>query len=324
MKPSILFTAAAVVFASPTVLAKSELETLRARVKEQERQINLLEDANAKLRGAEPASRTKAGAAAPKTAAKAAEPTSSDSSVYVVKPGDSVERIAGKIGSTTDQLAKANGLKANSIIHPGDKLKVPASTRVAKTSEKSPSTAAASTAVASSAKNHKVEQGETFFSISKKHGISTSDLIAANPSVKPSALRPGQVISLVNNGSASTTVLASNTKTSSNRPTPAVSNRTPAATPRNIPVSTPSPKPAAAPIAENKPAESKPAPAPAAPAPAPEGKIHPITIDGEISYGEFASKHGTDTARLNALNGLDLTNSTVLAKGSELYVPGQH
>ncbi len=312
MKPSILFTAAAVIFASPTVHAKSELETLRALVKEQERQIHLLEDTNAKLRGVEPASRKKAEVTAANSTAKPPASTSGDSSVYVVKSGDSVERIARRVGTSTDQLAKANGLKADSIIHPGDKLKVPGTASIAKSSIKAPSTA-----VASSAKSHKVVQGETFFSISKKHGIPTAELVAANPSVKPSALRPGQLISLVNNGQTSTTVLASNSK-SSNRNSSSAANRTPAPTPKNIPVSTPIPKPTAAPVAENKPA-----PAPATPSPAPEGKIHPITIDGEISYGEFASKHGTDTARLNALNGLDLTSATVLAKGSELYVPGQ-
>jgi hypothetical protein len=48
-----------------------------------------------------------------------------------------------------------------------------------------------------------------------------------------------------------------------------------------------------------------------------------VTIEGEMTYGEFAAKHGTDTSRLNDLNGLDLTTATVLAKGSELYVPAQ-
>jgi hypothetical protein len=56
---------------------------------------------------------------------------------------------------------------------------------------------------------------------------------------------------------------------------------------------------------------------------APEKKFRPVTIDGEMTYGEFAAKHGTDAERLNALNGLDLTTATVLAKGSELYVPAQ-
>jgi ribosomal protein L7/L12 len=36
-----------------------------------------------------------------------------------------------------------------------------------------------------------------------------------------------------------------------------------------------------------------------------------------------AAAHGTSTAKLNALNGLNLNSSTVLAKGSELYVPAQ-
>ena len=55
----------------------------------------------------------------------------------------------------------------------------------------------------------------------------------------------------------------------------------------------------------------------------PEKKIRSVTIEGEMTYGEFAATHGTDTARLNDLNGLDLTHATVLAKGSELYVPAQ-
>jgi len=42
-----------------------------------------------------------------------------------------------------------------------------------------------------------------------------------------------------------------------------------------------------------------------------------------MTYGDFASQNGTDTERLNALNGLDLINTTVLAKGSELYVPAR-
>jgi hypothetical protein len=44
-------------------------------------------------------------------------------------------------------------------------------------------------------------------------------------------------------------------------------------------------------------------------------------VDVEITFGEFANRHGSDIQRLNELNGLDLTGSTVLAKGSELYVP---
>ena len=57
--------------------------------------------------------------------------------------------------------------------------------------------------------------------------------------------------------------------------------------------------------------------------PKPGQKTHAIMINKEITYGEFAAQHGTDIKRLNELNGLDLTATTPLAKGSEIYVPGQ-
>ena len=96
----------------------------------------------------------------------------------------------------------------------------------------------------------------------------------------------------------------------------------------NTPINSPTPVTKAPPTRET-PAVASVTPAapetPSAPAPAaaPEKKIRPITIEGEMTYGEFATKHGTNADRLNALNGLDLTTATVLAKGSELYVPAQ-
>ena len=290
MKPTHLFTSLALVLCSPTLMAASELETLRALCKEQERQIRQLEDTNAQLRGVDPAPRTKS--------ATSAVAESGSSATYTVKAGDSFTRIARRVGTTPESLAKANGLKTSAIIKPGQKLTLPAAATAA--------TAAAPSR--SGATSHKVVQGETFYSIAKKHGIPTDKLVAANPSIKPSALRPGQVVSLVGNASSSTTMISNPTRSTSSRTTTAATSRTPAAVPNNIPVSTPEPKQAAA---------------EPTPAPAPQGKIQAITIDNEMTYGDFASNHGTDTSRLNALNGLDLTSATVLAKGSELYVPGQ-
>ncbi len=334
MKPTLLFTALSLVLTTPTLLAKSELETLRALCKEQERQIHLLEDENAKLRSIEPPSRSKASTETPVSKpvgkaeiAKAAEPApaAASATTYTVKAGDSFGKIARKVGTTPEKLAKANGLKITAMIRPGQKLKVPGTTAPATVvASKSASTPAAPAPVASSSKTHKVMEGETFYSISRKHGISTEKLIAANPTVKPSALRPGQMVSLVSNSSATTTIAAERTSNES-RSAPAPVAKVPAAAPRNIPVSTPPPAPA--------PAATTPAPdsAPAAvaekeSAPVDNGtqkKIHAVTIDGEMTYGEFATNHGTNTERLNALNGLDLTNATVLARGSELYVPAQ-
>ncbi|MEO5913572.1 MAG: LysM peptidoglycan-binding domain-containing protein [Luteolibacter sp.] len=347
MKPTLLFATLSMVLASPTVHAKSELETLRSLCKEQERQIHQLEDDNAKLRDSHaapaksaPAASTVVNAVAAKTAASVAAATPAPAATtYTVKAGDSFEKIARKVGTSPEKLAKNNGLKTSAMIRPGQKLKVPgapaAATSTQAVAQSTPSTPK------SSAKSHVVKPGETFFSISKKHGISTAELAAANPKVKASALRPGQVVSL--GGEAPATTMISTAPAAPSNPhaypekAQAPVSKSPAAVPNNIPISTPTaPKPAATPAPKpasapkpTAPAETKPAVAESAPAPAPtassaaEKKVHPVTIDGEMTYGEFASKHGTDTERLNALNGLDLTNATVLAKGSELYVPAQ-
>lgn len=42
---------------------------------------------------------------------------------YVVRTGDSLGRIAQRLGVTSGMLRKWNNLKSNSVIHPGDKLK---------------------------------------------------------------------------------------------------------------------------------------------------------------------------------------------------------
>lgn len=286
MKPTLLFAALSLVFASSSAFGKTE-------------------------------------------AAKASAPSRS---TYTVKAGDNLDKIARKAGTNAEALAKSNGLKTSSIIHPGLKLKIPGA---AKSATAQTVAAASAQPPKSNGKTHTVKQGETFSSISRKHGISTGALVAANPKVKPSSLRPGQVVSLGNRASSTTMIAASKApvpveKTAT--PAPAVARKSPVSHP-NVPISTPPSisKPASAPAAATPENKSAPAAVPQTAiekekqtlSPTPEKKIHPVTIDGEMTYGEFASKHGTDTERLNALNGLDLTTATVLAKGSELYVPAQ-
>jgi LysM repeat protein len=210
-------------------------------------------------------------------------------------------------------------------------------------------------------------QGETFASISRKHRIALDALLAANPEVKPTQLKPGQTIRLAGGpasgpvktptiretpvasatptapkpvamprgmGSASTSTMVSTHATPVAKSPPAA-DATSSAGEVVTAEATPTAQPAAAApaIAATEPkVNSAPQPAPAtapietiesSPAPNTEKKIRSVTIEGEMTYGEFAAKHGTDPDRLNDLNGLDLTHATVLAKGSELYVPAQ-
>lgn len=293
---------------SPAAIANTELETLRARCLEQERQIRHLEDENSKLRSLTGEQRATAPPAA--KAAAAAETGSPTASSYVVKAGDNLEKIARKVGTSSDKLAKANGLKSSSVIRPGQKLKVPGATATTAAETTEPATAQQSTGP----KTHKVRANETYSSISRKYKISTDVLIAANPKVKPTALREGQIINL-------------------ERQTPSSAQEASAPAPVPAPVPAPAPPTPPAPaVASAPPAAAMPQPAPPSPppavaeapsqAPSAEKKVRPIVIEQEMTYGDFATKHGTDTERLNALNGLDLTSATVLAKGSELYVPG--
>jgi len=284
----------------------SELEALRARCAAQEQQIQRLEG---ELRRLKPSSAgALASAAMGQTttisASQAAPPHSTalrpEGGLYVVAPGDSLEKIANRKGCTVPALLKANGLKASSVIHPGQKLKLP--------EEKSAVADATPPAAPGSGSTYTIQSGDTFASIARKQQTSVADLVSANPNVKPNALRPGQVIQLAAPASAASEATMDRRPSSENgvpRDHSTSNSRNAAETAK-----------AASPIAEPP---SVPSTSPSNP----EKKIRSVTIEGEMTYGEFAAKHGTDTSRLNDLNGLDLTNATVLAKGSELYVPAQ-
>jgi len=344
MKRTLLFTTLSLVLVTPGAFAKTELEILRAKCKEQEAQIRLLENENSKLGGNHETLPKAAAVETAQAAPKAAETApSTASSTYTVKAGDSFAKIARKTGTTPEKLAKSNGLKLNSFIRVGQELKVPGSTAAASTSVAATKTTSAPAPVAALAgKTHTVRQGETYSTISRKYKIPTSTLVAANPKVKATAMRPGQVIQLGQAAPAVASAPAPVAKSPAPMPSPA-SALAPAPAPvakapaprsstmnQTMPVSTAMPKHSPAPAKM----ETAPAPAPApaiaetpahqeSSAPSPEKKIQPVVIEGEMTYGEFAAKHGTDAERLNALNGLDLTTATVLAKGSELYVPAQ-
>lgn len=211
-------------------------------------------------------------------------------STYTVKPGDSFAKIARSTGCSPADLAKANNLKLTSVIHPGQKLKLPGK-------------ASAATAAAAVDGTHTIESGDTLTAIARRHGVSLESLLAANPGINPKTLKPGQKIRL-----------AAAAKTP---PQQAAASAPPAPTPPSVPPPT-SPPPAEnaeAAVAQDPPQEED--------AVKSEGQPRTVMVDAEMTYGEFAAKYGTDIARLNELNGLDLAESTVLAKGSELYVPGQ-
>ena len=344
MKRTLLLAALSWLVGTPQTFARSDLETLRSLCAEQERQIRQLEDENAKLRSINdlPAKNggDKATRSAPPTSATApSSNTAKASTNYTVCANDSLERISRKFGITPAALAAMNGLQATSTLREGQKLKVPGTSTAASTAPATAPKPVANAApqkaapAAVSSKTHQVKAGETFSSIGRKYGISTASLIAANPGVKPSTLRPGQVINL-----------SKPTQTADTPEKPASPEKAAARVPATSKQASPAAEQSAttpvlaqkAPGPSTGPAKSlssasltvpvvaaKSTPSPSSATAAANPLIRSVTTDGTTTYGEFATKHGTSINRLNDLNALDLIETTVLAKGSELYIPAQ-
>ena len=288
----------------------SELETLRERCAQQERQIRRLKAENERLReGKSEASatsarstretdstkatktasaRTETKADSPKsTASKNSKTASSGGSgggTCTVRQGDSFDRIAHKNGTTAEKVAEANNLELTAIIHPGQKLVLPP-----KGSSRS-SSAGRSAAHAADAPATRTQAGPKPAKSSSPDDPKPAKAIAQadpKPAIDaeddPSVADPPPAVP-----KAPATAAVGHAKAPG---TPPADTDTPAASPPTT-----------------KSVDKK--------------KTHAVKIENEMTYGQFAAKHGTDTKHLNDLNGLDLTKSAVLAKGSELYVPG--
>lgn len=265
-----LATLLVILAGSGSLLSATEVEQLRALCAEQELQIRQLEIKISRLTDTPPPSKK---TTTPEQLGNLE--TISEPETYTVVSGDSIERIARKTGFSVSELTKLNGITPETIIHPGQKIKLPSTTNFVENTQEKPA----------SARNHKVQSGETYYRISRKYGVSVDDIIAANPGVNHRSLRVGQTIIIPSDQIA---------KAPERRPTHSL-NSTP-----SIPISN-NPTPVQKPRASEK----------------------PIRIDKEVTYGDFALKHGTNTKRLDELNGLELDPATVLATGSELYIPAQ-
>jgi LysM repeat protein len=91
---------------------------------------------------------------------------------YVVKPGDSVAKVADFHGVSQDDLRAANGMRKGQKLRPGQKIKVPLVLRGGAT------------------KSHVVRSGDTLASIAKKHEVNVKHLAVENK------LRPGDSLKL--------------------------------------------------------------------------------------------------------------------------------
>jgi len=125
-------------------------------------------------------------------------PAHAEGESYEVKPGDHLKGIAAKLGVQLPQLLAANELKITSVIHPGDTLLVPPGGKLptaAPVAELAAPPASAAPSAASTTP-YTVGNGEYFFSIASKHGVTVGALLAANKMKITTTIQPGQTLAI--------------------------------------------------------------------------------------------------------------------------------
>lgn len=92
--------------------------------------------------------------------------------VFIVRPGDSLDRIAEMHGLTSEQLAELNGLGANEGVFVGQRLQLPPGTR------------------------YNIQPGDTLANAANAHGISVQELAALNNLQPGDRITPDVIIDL--------------------------------------------------------------------------------------------------------------------------------
>ena len=125
--------------------------------------------------------------AAPTHVAPIAKPKST---TYTVRPGDTVSSIAAGHGLRTVDVLTWNGLTWRSVIYPGQKLRLSATSAAP-----AQSTAASATPKASTT-SHTVVRGDTVYGIANKYRTSVSAILSANGLGSAAIIYPGQKLKI--------------------------------------------------------------------------------------------------------------------------------
>ncbi|MDB6080094.1 MAG: N-acetylmuramoyl-L-alanine amidase [Akkermansiaceae bacterium] len=323
---------ASLLLAAPFAAAAApDSSSLEKRCAEQERQIRQLEEENGRLKSLVATSGKTTPVETPKNVekspAKAANENSRPAKI-TVRNGDTWVKVARRNDTTVEALTKLNKMKETTDLRAGQELLIPAS-RSAEIAD------APAKEKESGGGTHVVKQGETFYSIAKRYGLGPEALQDANPKVKANALYPGLTLKI----GAKTVVAKTDPDLKSASDSKDSDKKAPASKPlsrrttevakndsgsKSASSDTPSTKrqelAAKEPASDAEPASNSRSGGELV---STKPRVHTINIDDEISFGGFAQAHGTTPEKLNALNGLTLNSSTVLAKGSELRVPAQ-
>ncbi|MDQ0924044.1 LysM repeat protein [Pseudarthrobacter sp. W1I19] len=111
---------------------------------------------------------------------------------YTIARGDTISAIAGRFGLNTGEILKLNNLQANTIIYPGQKIKLTGSGDAPAAPAAAPSPAAATSA--GTGATYTVKPGDTLGAIAARHNVSLADVFAWNNLNMRSIIHPGQKV----------------------------------------------------------------------------------------------------------------------------------
>ena len=240
-----------------------------------------------------------------------------------------VEKYTVKQGDTLHSIARSNGVSVSSIIEwnkitEPKKIKVGEAIIVSELPTPLISTTPRNIKSFSSEKSadYVIARGDTFYSIARLNKMNLSELRALNPNVNIHLLSPGKKLRISGNLPAtSLRPKRQEVLIVKDAEKPQINNST---------LKPPVPKEISKSTASST-IETTNSPAPGYPSNLPQppivgarensSKTKSIILTDVITFEAFASRHGTNTKLLNALNGWNLPKTTILAGGSEILVP---
>lgn len=339
MKSLLITTAAIIGSLSQMAPAASQAEILRNRCAEQERQIKSLEKEIDSMHAL--IAKNNLGSTKRTIVATSASKVKSGAS-YTIRKGDSFSKIAKNNGVSLKALLAANkGVNPNRL-KIGQRITLPGNSKVTKTTATETTkpnlgqlpatikpgksivttTETTNTSTTTTTRSYTIQAKDTLYQISRKNKISVAKILELNQGLSPNKLRIGQSIKLPGTQQTQVAVVEQKSEKSITpkapvkKAEPAVTKQTPAQP--KAPAIAPVEKPA--PAVEQK-KEASPAPSDE---PAAYAKVRTVSVTRQMTFGDFAAEHGASVEQLNEMNNLRLSKGTVLAQGSELYIPSNN
>jgi LysM repeat protein len=143
---------------------------------------------------------------------------SSGGPTYTVQSGDYFVGIAKKLGVPLQSLLDANGMTTDSLITPGQKLKVPSANASSSTTGRSGAGGGSSTTAGSTAPTttttlpgaggtYTVQPNDYWAGIAQKLGVKVDDLMAFNDANANTVIHPGDKLKVPPKSSSSSTTV---------------------------------------------------------------------------------------------------------------------